>query len=119
MVTTVACARPVLLVTMYLALCFQMLDHDWFLDQKDSNVDEEVPGKRGVSKYPIEHGVVTNWDDMEKNWHREPIVSSSTEQLSACWRSRMTHRIFSVCLEKCGQSKFPVGKNRDEPGDDC
>ena len=93
--------------------------HGWFLDQKDSYVDEEVRGKRGVSKYPIEHGVVTNWDDMEKNWHRVPIASSSTEQVSPCWGSRMTHRIFSVCLEKCGQSKFPVGKNRDEPGDGC
>ena len=20
-------------------------------------------------KYPIEHGIVTNWDDMEKIWH--------------------------------------------------
>merc|ERR1711884_17985 len=28
-------------------------------------------GKRGVLtlKYPIEHGIVTNWDDMEKIWH--------------------------------------------------
>ena len=27
--------------------------------------------KRGILslKYPIEHGVVTNWDDMEKIWH--------------------------------------------------
>ena len=27
--------------------------------------------KRGVLtlKYPIEHGIVTNWDDMEKIWH--------------------------------------------------
>merc|ERR1712080_245853 len=27
--------------------------------------------KRGILtlKYPIEHGIVTNWDDMEKIWH--------------------------------------------------
>merc|ERR1711972_189723 len=24
----------------------------------------------GTLKYPIEHGIVTNWDDMEKIWHR-------------------------------------------------
>ena len=30
-----------------------------------------VPHGRGVLllKYPIEHGVVNNWDDMEKIWH--------------------------------------------------
>merc|ERR1712198_568847 len=28
-------------------------------------------GKRGILslKYPIEHGIVTSWDDMEKVWH--------------------------------------------------
>merc|ERR1712151_678267 len=28
-------------------------------------------GKRGILalKYPIEHGIVTSWDDMEKIWH--------------------------------------------------
>uniref|UniRef100_A0A673FNB4 Actin alpha 1, skeletal muscle b n=1 Tax=Sinocyclocheilus rhinocerous TaxID=307959 RepID=A0A673FNB4_9TELE len=27
--------------------------------------------KRGILtlKYPIEHGIITNWDDMEKIWH--------------------------------------------------
>lgn len=32
---------------------------------------DEAQAKRGVLslKYPIERGIVTNWDDMEKNWH--------------------------------------------------
>jgi len=41
------------------------------MDQKDAYVGEEANSKRGVLmlKYPIEHGIVTNWDDMEKIWH--------------------------------------------------
>jgi actin-related protein len=41
------------------------------MDQKDTYVGEEAQSKRGVLKlnYPIEHGIITSWEDMEKIWH--------------------------------------------------
>jgi actin-related protein len=41
------------------------------MDGKNDFVGDEAQAKRGILqlKYPIEHGTVTNWDDMEKIWH--------------------------------------------------
>jgi actin-related protein len=41
------------------------------MDQKEAYVGDEAQSKRGVLtlKHPIEHGIVTNWSDMEKLWH--------------------------------------------------
>jgi actin-related protein len=41
------------------------------IDQKDSYIGDEAQSKHEsrLWKYTIEHGIVTNWDDMEKVWH--------------------------------------------------
>ena len=41
------------------------------IGQKDSYIGDRVQSKRGILtlENPIEHGIVTNWDDMEKIWH--------------------------------------------------
>lgn len=38
---------------------------------KEEYVGDAAMARRGVLfiKYPLEHGIVTNWDDMEKIWH--------------------------------------------------
>jgi len=41
------------------------------VEQKDEYLGDEAQQKRGVLKisYPIEHGIVKDWDDMEKIWN--------------------------------------------------
>jgi actin-related protein len=57
------------------------------MDQKDSYVGDEAQSKRGVLtlKYPIEHGIVTNWDDMEEQNSPE-LIPASPFNLSCLWR---------------------------------
>ena len=41
------------------------------MGNKECYIGDEAQCRRGILtlKYPIEHGIVTNWDDMEKIWH--------------------------------------------------
>ncbi|RUS83215.1 hypothetical protein EGW08_009026 [Elysia chlorotica] len=38
---------------------------------KDTYIGDEAQARRGIlsMRYPVEHGIVTNWDDMESIWH--------------------------------------------------
>jgi actin beta/gamma 1 len=49
-----------------------MVNIDLDMDQVEQYVCDEAQSKRGVLtlKYPIERGIVKNWDDMEKIWHQ-------------------------------------------------
>lgn len=41
------------------------------MDQKEFYVGDDAQARRGILTlaHPIEKGIITNWDDIEKIWH--------------------------------------------------
>ncbi|KAL5015718.1 hypothetical protein ScPMuIL_005307 [Solemya velum] len=78
------------------------------MGQKETYIGDEARGRRGILEltYPIQHGIVKNWDDMEKLWHNtfynelrvapedHPILLSEAPLNPKCNREKMAEVMF-------------------------